>query len=613
MSPATFQAYRERRDAFARDLAAARRSSAGLSNARLAIFLLAAGAFLAAVFLNAVIPALLALVAGIALFAWLVAKHDCVARVERFAARMEAINADGLARMRGEWNRLPADGAAFLEANHPFAGDLDCFGPASLFQYLNAAQTRFGRRRLAGLLSGPPRPRESILADQALVRDLAPRLDFRQRLQAAGADLHGRENPEPLLAWAEDPSEPFDRPSLIRLLRFLPAASALVAFVVGYLLHSPLGIILPVLLQLGVSGWSRRRHGPVLSAIAERKADLEAYLELLRLLESGRLLPSDGEGPGKEATAGPAPGLADSERAGPAAGARPSERVGRLVSMADWMETRRNPLVHFVVDTAFLWDIQWLWAFRRWKRGNGPRLRGWLDAIARVEALSSLAIPAFENPDWVFPEIAEEGPLLQARDMGHPLIPAGRRVANDFALDRPGEIRIITGSNMSGKSTLLRTVGVNLVLAYAGAPVCASSFRCVPLEIHTSMRLRDDLEKRVSSFYAELLRIKGIVEAAKAGGRVLFLVDEIFRGTNSRDRHEGAETVLRRLHDLGASGLVSTHDLELARLQEMAPGHFRNAHFQESYVDGEIRFDFRLREGVSKTTNAMHLIRMAGL
>jgi hypothetical protein len=603
------QAYRERREAFARSLAAAKRTSAALSNARLAVFLATAAAFLAAVFLNAAIPALLALAAGMGVFIWLVVRHDRVAKAERHAARMEAINAEGLARMEGEWSRLPADGAAFHAADHPYAADLDCFGPASLFQYLNAAQTRFGRRRLAGLLAEPPRPREAILKDQALVRDLAARLDFRQRLQAAGADLHGRENPEPLLAWAEDPAEPFDRPALISLLRFLPAASVAVVVVAGYLLHSPLGIILPVLLHLGVSGWSRRRHGPVLSLIAERKEDLAAYLELLRLLESEMLLPTSGSrtGPGGEAIADSQSCLAASERVGP------SEKVRRLVSMAEWMETRRNPLVHFVVDTAFLWDIQWLWAFRRWKRENGPLLRGWLDAIARVEALSSLAIPAFENPAWVFPEIAEGGPLLQARGLGHPLIHPDRRVENDFGLDRPGEIRIITGSNMSGKSTLLRTVGINLVLAYAGAPVCASSFRCVPLEIHTSMRLRDDLEKRISSFYAELLRVKGIVEAAKSGRRVLFLVDEIFRGTNSRDRHEGAETVLRRLHDLGASGLVSTHDLELARLQQMAPDHFRNAHFQESYVDGEIRFDFRLREGVSTTTNAMHLIRMAGL
>lgn len=598
MPSAPIQVYRERREAFARDLAAARKSSAALSNARLAVFLLAAGAFLAAVFLSAALPAVLALLAGAALFAWLVARHDRVAGAERHAARMEAINAEGIARLEGEWARLPADGAAFLEADHPYAGDLDCFGPASLFQYLNAAQTRFGRLRLAGLLVRPPRPPEAIRADQTLVRTLAGRLDFRQRLQAAGLDLHGRENPEPLLAWAEDPADPFDRPALVRLLRFLPAASAISVLVVGFLLHSPLGILVPFLLHLGVSGWSRRKYGSLLADIAARKADLEAYLDLLRLLESEPLLlPTDRGAPGE----------------GPPEGMLPSERVRRLAAMADWMETRRNPLAHFVVDTLFLWDIQWLWAFRRWKRENGPLLRGWLEAVARAEALSSLAIPAFENPDWAFPEIAEEGPLLESRDMGHPLIHPDRRVANDFALGRPGEIVIITGSNMSGKSTLLRTVGVNLVLAYAGAPVCASSFRCAPLEIRASMRLRDDLDKRISSFYAELLRIKGMVEAAKAGRRILFLVDEIFRGTNSRDRREGAETVLRRLHDLGASGLVSTHDLELARLQEMEPERFRNAHFQESYVDGEIRFDFRLREGVSRTTNAMHLIRMAGL
>ena len=197
--------------------------------------------------------------------------------------------------------------------------------------------------------------------------------------------------------------------------------------------------------------------------------------------------------------------------------------------------------------------------------------------------------------------------------MAHPLLPADTRVGNDLRLGGRGEVHIITGSNMSGKSTLMRTVGVNLVLAYAGAPVCARTFRCAALELHTSMRLKDDLEKRISSFYAELLRIKGIVEAAKAGRQVLFLVDEIFRGTNSKDRHAGAMAVLRQLHALGAAGLVSTHDLELARLEAMEPSSFRNFHFQERYEDGKIGFDYRMAPGVSTTTNAMHLLRMVGL
>jgi DNA mismatch repair ATPase MutS len=193
------------------------------------------------------------------------------------------------------------------------------------------------------------------------------------------------------------------------------------------------------------------------------------------------------------------------------------------------------------------------------------------------------------------------------------LIPKGIRVGNGLRLAAPGEVLIITGSNMSGKSTLMRALGANLVLAYAGGPVCAAALRCGRVEMHTSMRLKDDLEKRVSSFYAELLRIKGIVEAAQAGRQVLFLIDEIFRGTNSKDRHAGAMAVLRQLHGLKAAGLVSTHDSELARLEEMEPGSFRNFHFQERYEEGRISFDYRMRAGVSTTTNAMHLLRMVGL
>lgn len=597
--------YQERHEAFAADLAAAKRASDRLSNARLAVALATLAGFLGFAFHDDLLPCLAILIGGIGLFVYLMAKHDKALKRVRHSARMSALNADGLARMDGRWNLFPDNGAVFADDTHPFASDLDLFGPSSLFQWLNAARTRFGRELLRKRLADPPRAADRIAADQAMVRELAGLPDWRQRFQAAGASLGERkpaEDPESLLAWAEDTRDCFPSPGLASALRFLPLLSFAYAVAI-FLQHGWSSLMAPpFILHALIASANLKRNGKMLSAISRQKENLEAYLGLLAVAESGGF---------RE------PGLRDmASGLRNAVGTPASTAVGALQRLADHLETRFNPMLHFIVNILFLWDLQWLWVFRAWRRENGAALRGWLDILARLETLSSLANPAYENPEWVFPAISAEGgpgPLLEAESLAHPLIPKGIRVGNGIRLASPGEVLIITGSNMSGKSTMMRTVGANLVLAYAGAPVCAGAFRCGRLEIHTSMRLKDDLEKRISSFYAELLRLKGIVEAARAGRNVLFLVDEIFRGTNSKDRHAGAMSVLRRLRGLHAAGLVTTHDLELARLEEIEPGGFRNFHFEEQYAEGGIAFDYRMRPGVSTSTNAMHLLRMVGL
>ncbi|HLP42610.1 MAG TPA: MutS family DNA mismatch repair protein [Fibrobacteria bacterium] len=600
--------YAARASAFRADLATLRRASSRLSNSRLAVFLVTCGLFLWLVMVNRAAPALLVLAAGVIAFAVLVVRHGRVVSRERLAESMARINEAGSLRMEGRWTRFPADGHEFVDDAHPFSSDLDIFGPASLFQWIGAAQTRMGRERLRDRLAGAPRSVADIAVDQDSLRELASRLDWRQQFEAAGRFLvRGRGDEEPLLDWAEDRREIFSRPLLAAGLRLLPLLSLCVMAWSWFVLRGSAGVLLPLFVQMAIAGWNRQKTGDLLGQVARRKEELETYLELLRLLGAG-----DFAAPGLKSLAA---ALRNPQ------GTQAWEAIRRLRGMVEWMETRRNPILHFLVNTLLLWDIQWLWAFRRWRAENGPSLRAWLSAVAEAETLASLAAIPFENPDWAWPEVREDGerdaaaapPLLDAEAMGHPLLPADKRVCNSLRIARPGEALIVTGSNMSGKSTLLRTVGINLVLAYAGAPVCAVAFRCRRVELRTCMRLRDDLEQGISSFHAELLRVKGIVEAAKAGGPVLYLVDEIFRGTNSRDRHEGAMAVLRRLHALGAAGLVSTHDLELARLEALEPAHFRNVHFQESWEDGAIRFDYRLREGVSTTTNAIHLIRMAGL
>ncbi|MDQ3002651.1 MAG: DNA mismatch repair protein [Fibrobacterota bacterium] len=594
--------YQDRRATFAAELDSARKTANTLSNIRLAVALAAFAGFLWFILQDSAIPALAILLTGIVAFIILMVRHEKVLAREKLSAQLTGLNDAGIQRIQGQWTKFPVDGREFADDAHPYASDLDLFGPASLFQWMNAAQTVFGRLHLRRLLTAPPRSLERIATDQEMVRELAPKLDWRQRFQAAGGFPPAppvKEDPETLLSWAEDETEIFPSPGVVSILRFLPILSfALALYILTQYGLSAL-LVPPFLVHLAIAAFYQRRNSGIQVALARQVKNLEIYLDLMRAVEGAGFT-----GPALQSLAGRL-----KTRKGPHA----SAAILRLQQIGEHMETRLNPVLSFLVNALLLWDIQWLWAFRRWRGENGKSLRTWLDTLAALETLSSLALPAFENPDWVFPELHEGEPLLDAGQMAHPLIPKTVRVGNDLRIGKPGEVLIITGSNMSGKSTLMRTVGVNLVLAYSGAPVCAQAFRCARLEVYTSMRLKDDLEKRISSFYAELLRIKGIVEAAKSGKQVLFLVDEIFRGTNSKDRHEGAMTVLRQLHGLKAAGLVSTHDLELARLEELEPESFRNHHFQEQYEDGKIRFDYRMEDGVSRTTNAIHLIRMVGL
>ena len=245
------------------------------------------------------------------------------------------------------------------------------------------------------------------------------------------------------------------------------------------------------------------------------------------------------------------------------------------------------------------------------KKKSGKLIKTWLDTIGEFEALSSLSNLRYDNPDWTFPKITDKPYYIRARDMGHPLI-TENRVCNDLKIDGPTRALLITGSNMSGKSTYLRTAGINLVLAYAGGPVCAKEFHCNIFYIYTCMRVSDNLEKNISSFYAELLRIKEIVDESKRS-KVFFLLDEIFKGTNSHDRHEGAKILIKRLLDNNAIGLISTHDLELGVLERESSGKVRNYHFKEYYKNREIHFDYKLNPGISTTRNAMYLIKMVGI
>ena len=589
--------YGRRLSAYERLQAKQRRTANRLSNYR--FFTVLIGLTLAVLIYRAASPAL-GLAIGlltVILFGFLAFRHDRVLRRLRYAETLGDLNRKGIERVTGRWGSFADTGAEFKDDEHPYASDLDLFGQASLFQWINSAQTPLGRETLAKVVKQAPEAPLEIAARQEAVAELARKLAWRQRFEAEGLLVRaGLEPTAPLVQWAERPNQGYLQPLVKLGIWVLPAVTILMVGVYVALpaipWQAPALLAAAQVLLLRVYGKERAQ---LLSTVHRFEASLSTYSRMLALFEQQRF---------------DAKWLRVRQaRLRSAAGGSAYAQIKRLSAIADRISNRGNAMF-MIVNILTLWDYHCMVALETWKEESGKRLGTWLEVLAEIEALSSLANIRFDHPDWAMPTVAEAGGL-SAEQIGHPLITRGR-VANDFEMRAPSRIFVITGSNMSGKSTFLRTVGISLVLAYVGAPVCASSFRCSVMSLWTSMRVSDNLGQSLSSFYAELLRIKRVVEAAKKE-QVCFLLDEIFKGTNSHDRHQGATALIAQLQRDGAYGLVSTHDLELGELEGESDGRIKNYHFREFYEGREIRFDYTLRAGVSTTRNALYLIKMVGI
>ncbi|HEX2163680.1 MAG TPA: MutS family DNA mismatch repair protein, partial [Thermoanaerobaculia bacterium] len=417
-------------------------------------------------------------------------------------------------------------------------------------------------------------------------------------------------DPERFLAWAEGEPWLLGRPGLLWAARLLPlvALGSIVAAAAGAVPASLAALVLVV--NLIVSRVLGTRIDPRLDEVAAGADELTAYAGALAVAEEGRFA--------APRLAGLAADLGTDRAAGALPASRAMARLARRIEIAD----ARHGSFHVFTQALLLWDVHALWLLERWQAGPGRRARRWLGALGELEALAALAALAHDEPEWTFPRIVEEGaPTLAARALAHPLLPAGSRVANDVALGPPGSFLLLTGSNMSGKSTLLRAIGANVVLAQAGGPVCAAELALPPVVLGTSVVVEDSLGDGVSFFMAELLRLKQVVDlahAAPAAGRtLLFLLDEVLRGTNNRERREALRRVIAHLTASGAIGAVSTHDLELGDLPEIAaaavPVHFRETVHPPGTPGPPMSFDYRLRPGPATTTNALRLLEMVGL
>lgn len=545
-----------------------------------------------------------AVAALVALFVALVMVHARIEAQKAVAAAGARFHERGLARLEGRWRKEPVSafesGELFKMPNHPYADDLDLFGPGSVFHRLSQAQTRFGASELAFWLRGGGASIAEARARQEAVRDLVPRAGFRERLFALGAQL-GDEKPDPgpMLEWAEGKLTFDAPPALAPLFRVLPI---LMVASLAFASALPRGTFVGVIaIALVVTAPFRARATKIAAAAAARESGLARYGDMLGEIEREPF---------------EAQSLVRMKEKLAASGGQATTEMRRLSRIVAFVEARNNEVFRIFVAPLLLWDIQCVLALEGWRRRSGAHVRGWLDVLGSVEALSSLATLPFEDEGAVFPEL-EDAPTFLAEGLAHPLLEPQKRVGNDAALAAPGNAYVVTGSNMSGKSTLLRALGVSVVLALAGTAVVAKRFKVGPLRVVTSMRIADSLEKGVSHFFAELQRLKLVLDMAggaeKGKPPVFFLLDEILHGTNARERLIGARAVVRGLVKKGAMGAVSTHDLAIGELEAELPAQVRNVHFEEHVENDTMSFDFKLKEGVVQSSNALRLMRIVGM
>lgn len=533
------------------------------------------------------------------IFIYLVREHNKVIESRKYSLSLHKINDDSIKRIDGNWKSFSDTGEEFLEEDHNYSKDLDIFGRGSLFQWINTTATFLGRRKLSNILKEPYESINEIYTRQEAIKELAEKLDWRQEFMADGIIASDNiRDTEDLINWAKDRKKEYCNPLLSGILKVLPIITT--AIIILPLLWrtmplylSPLAIIVNILILMKGNNY----RGRALSTVDKYKDSIKVYYKMIRCIEKEKF--------NSRYLKNIKGNFIDEE------GHTASWQINKLVTISDMTAFRRSPY-YFFMNIITLWDYQCMFALEKWKRDSGKSLEAWLNAIGEMEVISSMSIIKYDNPEWAMPKIVEEKDIISAKNMGHPLL-TNARVCNDFKIEKPASILLITGSNMSGKSTLLRTVGINLILAYIGAPVCADEFTCSMMNVYSCMRVSDDLERNISSFYAELLRIKKIVEASKENKKIFFLLDEIFKGTNSMDRHTGAKVLINKLRKEGAVGLVSTHDLELGDLEKESSGRIKNYHFKEYYKDNKIYFDYKLRSGISTTRNALYLINMIGI
>lgn len=565
-----------------------------LGNLRLWLALVAAGVATIAFGPGWVSPWWLALVAAV--FIVIAVIHEQVDQRLAAAKRGAAYYERALKRLDNQWAGEGNAGERFRSAAHLFADDLDLFGRASVFERISTARTSAGERILAGWLLEAGEAQD-VVARQQAVAELRSRNDLREELALMGDDVRAAADDKAPASWgALDPVRFFPGARVIAFVLALGAVVTFTLFLAQVLTVRPLLVV--ILGEIIFGFLLREPVRRVMSSVSTPAHDLELLSLLVERLERETFTSA---------------GLLRVKKMLETEGRPASDQIRDLKRLVAQLDAVRNAFFRLVVSP-LVWVPQFAMAVEAWRQRCGPHIGDWIAALGEFEALCSLACFAYERPEAIFPELLSGSePRFEATCLLHPLIDTREAVANDVSLSPENRLWIISGSNMSGKSTLLRAVGVNAVMAWAGAPVTAARMTISRVHLGASLRTVDSLADHRSRFYAEISRLRDVMNLARAGKPVLFLFDEVLSGTNSHDRRIGAQALLKRLVELGAIGMVTTHDLALAEIAPALNGLVRNVHFEDYLEGGEVRFDYHLRPGVVTRSNALDLMRAVGL
>lgn len=539
------------------------------------------------------------LVGFVVLFALAVVIHEHYIQKKTFAETLKSINESEIRSLRYEFLDVNR-GDEFIHTDHSFSSDLDIFGEKSIFHAINRTTTWWGNTCLADWLREVPGEKGiiHILKRQDAVRELADKIDIRQKIQAYGK-LAGSAvvNPDVIFGLFREPERVINRKYLLILIHTLPAITLTSCVFLFFGLPWQIPILL-VILQMIINRITGKHNSRIFSLTSRNSRLLKAYSNIIEELErepfSSELLKAVREN------------LFYKNRA-------VSVYISKLFLIFSYFSLRRSEILHPLANSLLFWDLHCVYRIEKWKRTVGEQVDKWFAGLGIFETISSFAGIHFNFPTWPLPQIRESGLIISAKSLGHPLIPEQERVCNDFVIDSRGKILIVTGPNMAGKSTFLKTAGVNLMLALAGAPVCAVDCSVSPVKLYTSMKVSDSLDKNLSLFYAELQRLKLLLEGIEKGQEVFFFMDEMLKGTNALDRQAGAMALLKQLVSNDATGIVATHDLEITKLESEYPAKVINFHFDGYIQDDKLMFDFKLKRGKCESFNALALMRKIGI
>ncbi|MCW6074906.1 MULTISPECIES: MutS-related protein [Clostridium] len=567
------------------------------------------------------------------MFIALIIKHSNIKNKLKFSKEMININKKYVDRINGQWAEFQDRGEEFISEDHPYSGDLDIVGKESLFQLINTTNTKDGRDNLAKLLLEPNKDKDEIILKQRAVKELGEKLEFCQNLEyTTGKYKEKLKSTEKLMKYITENSVLIKSKVIKNILYIMPLITVPLSLSIIILKLKNLYTLVGILGIVQCLIWMLKalKINAILQSIDKLKYNFQTYSKVLKLIEKEEVKCEKLKSI-KEV-------LFNEEESS-------IKAIKELNIISEKVNLRYNGILYIVLNIFFLWDYQCVFSLEAWKLKYGDKIEKWLNGIGEIESLASLAVLTHINDKISFPNIydsdektssnkniqsnslngenfksekdsypnlkLEHGNNLkiECKNIGHPLINIKDRVCNDLTMKN--NILLITGSNMSGKTTFLRTLGINLVLAYSGAPVCAEEMSSSLMDIYTSMRITDDLKGGISTFYRELIKIKNIINHSKNKIPMIFLIDEIFRGTNSKDRYIGAKNVLFNLNKPWIIGGLTTHDLELCVLDKDEA--IKNYHFSEYYKNNKIYFDYKIKKGQSTTTNAKYLMNMVGI